>query len=414
MKHAQIKSKTFAVADLKPHPKNPKKHAEESISESIGKFGYGSPIVVDENGVILAGHGRLKALKAQGYEKVDCQVWEGLNEKQKEQVLLIDNKLTEKGAWDLDLLVENFDREVLEESYFEPDELDALFEPKIDLDEIEEVGVPEKPENPKSKVGDIYQLGNHRLMCADATKSENVEKLMDGGKAGMVFCDPPYNVDYEGSAGKIKNDKFKSKGEFYMFLYDAIMAVKPFVCGDVYICMSSSELHTLQSAFADCGGHWSTFIIWVKNAFTLGRSNYQRQYEPILYGWFEETSHYWSGARNLGDVYKDEIREEPDGVWLRVENDEPGNIETDIWEHNRPSHNKQHPTMKPIKLCARGVLNSSKAGDIVLDTFGGSGSTLIACEQTQRKCYTMELDPKFADVIIQRWEEFTGLKAKKL
>jgi DNA modification methylase len=169
--------------------------------------------------------------------------------------------------------------------------------------------------------------------------------------------------------------------------------------------MSSSELHTLQKAFADCGGHFSTFIIWVKHHFTLGRANYQRQYEPILYGWFDGSSHYWSGVRNLGDVYKqdDAYIDELGQVWLRADN-----LSTDVWEIDRPMKSKEHPTMKPVKLCARGITNSCKKNDLVLDTFGGSGSTLIACEQTDRTCYMMELDPKYCDVIRKRYANFIG------
>jgi len=187
---------------------------------------------------------------------------------------------------------------------------------------------------------------------------------------------------------------------------------QPFVRGDVYIAMSSSELHTLQKAFTECGGHWSTFIIWVKNTFTIGRANYQRQYEPILYGWFEGSSHYWSGRRNLGDVVKETLREDVDGTsWLKIEE---GGIETDIWEVDKPSKNKEHPTMKPVALMTRAITNSSLPGNIVLDSFLGSGSTLIACEKTGRVCYGVELDPKYVDVIIKRWEDYTGQKAVKI
>ncbi|MDZ4296106.1 MAG: site-specific DNA-methyltransferase [Patescibacteria group bacterium] len=202
------------------------------------------------------------------------------------------------------------------------------------------------------------------------------------------------------------NDNFADKQAFYQFLYDALSAMRPFVRGDVYVAMSSSELHTLQKAFIDCGGHWSTFIIWVKNTFTIGRANYQRQYEPILYGWFEGSSHYWSGRRNLGDVVKEVMREEVDGTkWLKIEE---GGIETDIWEFPKPTKNKEHPTMKPIALCTRAISNSSLRDEIVLDLFGGSGSTLIAAEQTGRMCYMMELDPKYCDVIRKRYEILTG------
>jgi len=247
-------------------------------------------------------------------------------------------------------------------------------------------------------------IKSHYLMCGDSTKIENVEKLMDGKKADMVFTDPPYNVNYKGTAGSIKNDNFKNNSEFYQFLYDSIGAFRPFVVGDVYICMSSSELHTLQKAFMDNNGHWSTFIIWVKDRFTLGRSNYHRQYEPILYGWFDGSSHWWSGNRKLGDIYKGEALMDGFGKpMLYAEG-----LDTDIWEFDKPGKNKEHPTMKPIKLCARGISNSCKKGGTVLDLFGGSGSTLIACEQLDRTCYMMELDPKYCDVIRKRYAKFIG------
>jgi len=248
--------------------------------------------------------------------------------------------------------------------------------------------------------------------------------MRDTGLASMVFTDPPYNVNYgatmkdklrnkvspQNGGRKILNDHFKTNKEFYVFLRAAIAAFKPYVSGDVYVCMSSGELHTLQRAFMDCGGHWSDFIIWVKNTFTLGRANYQRQYEPILYGWFEKSSHYWSGARNLRDVVGlEKLQYDFDGVPLvRVE---PGGIEGDTWEYPKPAKSPEHPTMKPVALCARAVQNSSKRNDVVLDTFGGSGSTGIACEQTGRYFRIAEEDPRYCDVTVTRWENFTGEKA---
>lgn len=241
----------------------------------------------------------------------------------------------------------------------------------------------------------------------------------------MIFTDPPYNVNYGATmkdklrhktslvnnGRKILNDYFENNADFYNFLFNAILSIKPHVVGDVYICMASTELHTLQKAFADCGGHFSTFIIWIKNTFTIGRSHYQRQYEPILYGWFEKTSHYWSGVRNLGDVYgKNELQYDEDGAPLvRVE---ACGIEADIWEFPKPTISKEHPTMKPVGLCLRAIRNSSKIGDIILDAFCGSGTTLIASEHADRICYGMELDPKYCDVIVARWEKLTGRKAE--
>lgn len=397
----------LSIEKIQPYLKNAKKHPKKQIAQvaaSIKEFGFNQPVVVDKNGVLIVGHGRFEAAKLLGFKEVPALIVD-LSEEQAKAYRLADNKLNESD-WDMDLVIQEL--KGLEEFMIDLTGFskDLILEPDEKDDQV-----PELPEEPKAKLGEIYQLGKHRLMCGDSTKLEDVEKLMNGQKASMVFTDPPYNVDYKGGTGlTIKNDKFKNKQDFYQFLFDAISAFRAFIVGDIYIAMSSSELHTLQKAFQDCGGHWSTFIIWVKNRFTLGRSNYQRQYEPILYGWFEGSSHYWSGARNLGDVVKEEIKEEIDGSkWLKIDQ-----IQTDVWEVKKPDKNKVHPTMKPVSLMERAIINSSMPDQIVLDTFLGSGSTLIACEKTNRICYGMELDPKYVDVIIQRWEDYTQKKAELL
>jgi DNA modification methylase len=242
---------------------------------------------------------------------------------------------------------------------------------------------------PVSKPGDLWILGNHRLLCGDSTLLSDVERLMDGQLADMAFTDPPYNVDYGNNAkdkmrGKDRRIMNDALGDgFYQFLYDACLNLLVVTKGACYVCMSSSELHTLQKAWIDAGGKWSTFIIWAKNTFTLGRADYQRQYEPILYGWKQGTDHFWCGDRD----------------------------QSDIWNYNKPRVNDLHPTMKPVELVERAIQNSSKSRDIVLDLFGGSGTTLIACEKTNRQARLVELDPKFVDVIVKRWEEYTGKKA---
>ena len=249
--------------------------------------------------------------------------------------------------------------------------------------------VPEPAEDPVSRPGDLWLLGNHRLLCGDATVATDVERLLDGARANICFCDPPYNVDYAGGVGaekagkgrRIKNDALGN--DFGQFLYDACVLINLYTDGAVYICMSSSELHTLQVAFKEAGGHWSTFVIWAKDRFTLGRSDYQRQYEPILYGWPERAKRHWCGDRNQGDV----------------------------WQITRPHKNDLHPTMKPVSLVERALRNSSQRGDLVLDPFGGSGTTLIAAEATGRRAALLELDPKYVDVILRRWQEFTGREA---
>ena len=273
---------------------------------------------------------------------------------------------------------------------FSDEEIDKLLNGDEQSDGLtDEDAVPETPVEPTSKPGDLWILGNHRLLCGDSTVLTDVERLMDGQLADMAFTDPPYNVDYGNSA----KDKMRGKDRrilndalgdgFYQFLYDACVNLLVVTKGACYVCMSSSELHTLQKAWLDAGGKWSTFVIWAKNTFTLGRADYQRQYEPILYGWKQGTDHFWCGDRDQADV----------------------------WFYNKPRVNDLHPTMKPVELVERAIRNSSKSRDVVLDLFGGSGTTLIACEKTGRQARLIELDPKFVDVIVKRWEDYTGKKA---
>jgi DNA modification methylase len=253
----------------------------------------------------------------------------------------------------------------------------------------DEDAVPEAPETAVTVPGDVWILGEHRLLCGDATQMEAVEKVLAGGLADMVFCDPPYNVNYgatmkdklRGTHRPIANDNLGS--DFERFLRDACVNMLAVCKGSLYICMSSSEIHTLQRVFREAGGHWSTFVVWAKNTFTMGRSDYQRQYEPILYGWKEGADHFWCGARDQGDV----------------------------WFIKKPHVNDLHPTMKPVELVERAVRNSSKGRDTVLDPFGGSGTTLIACEKAGRQARVVELEPKYCDVIVRRWQEFGGKEA---
>lgn len=386
----------------------------QKLKNSILKYGWCAPVFVWGKDWILDGHGRLLVLSEllkDGYSIGHLPIVdiEADTKKQAGEILLAINSkyqtITDQGLYefmaDMEIGVDelggfalDMDLERFGNEYFTENGL-------TDPDEIPEVT------EPIAKVGDLWLLGEHRLLCGDATKAEDVNRLMGDKKADMVFTDPPYNVDY---ARKITNDNFKTNHEFYQFLYDAISTIKPHVVGDVYIFMSSSELHTLQKAFVDCGGHWSTFIIWVKNNFTLGRSNYQRQYEPILYGWFEGTSHYWSGIRKLSDVYKNNINYDTDGVPLiRMES---LGTESDIWEYPKPSISIEHPTMKPVALIERAIVNSSQRGGVILDTFAGSGSTVMASEKSRRICYAIEIAPHYTDVIIKRWENYTGRKAE--
>ena len=398
---------TFPVADLIPYARNSRTHNEEQIAQimaSIKEFGFTNPILIGGDNVIIAGHGRLLAAQRLGLTEVPVICLPNLTETQRKALVIADNKIALNAGWDEEMLA--LEMAELSETDFD---LDLLGFNPDELAEIQHLGedqtqgntdddeVPEAPIEPITKHGDIWILGKHKLLCGDTTMFDDVQKLMEGDVADMVFTDPPYNVNYgstmkdsiryhAGTLGgrKIMNDNLGDG--FPQFLTDSLSNLLMFCQGAAYVCMSSSELHTLYSAFIAAGGKWSTFIIWAKNTFTLGRADYQRQYEPILYGWNADKPHYRCGDRD----------------------------QSDVWEYNKPVKNDLHPTMKPVELVERAVLNSSKSGDIVLDGFGGSGSTLIACEKNNRKARLMELDPKFCDVIVKRWEEYTGRKAELL
>ncbi|MEW8417402.1 MAG: site-specific DNA-methyltransferase [Candidatus Thiodiazotropha endolucinida] len=382
---------------LIPYARNARTHDEGQVSQiagSIAEFGFVNPILVGDDNVIVAGHGRLMAAQQLGLEQVPVIVLGHLTEAQRKALVIADNKIAENAGWNEELLklelgeIEDlgFDLDVIG---FSDEELDELLGTEEDVGLTDDDQVPEPEETVISQAGDIWQLGDHRLLCGDATSSADMELLMEGELADMVFTDPPYNVDYGNNAkdqmrGTDRRTLNDNLGEgFYGFLQAAMGNLLKVTKGACYIAMSSSELDTLQQAFRDAGGKWSTFIIWAKNTFTLGRSDYQRQYEPILYGWNEGADHFWCGARDQGDV----------------------------WFFNKPVKNDLHPTMKPVELVERAVRNSSKSRDIVLDPFGGSGSTLIACEKSGRQARLMELDPKYVDVIIRRWQEWSGKQA---
>ncbi len=384
---------------LIPYARNARTHDDGQVSQiagSIAEFGFVNPILVGDDNVIIAGHGRLMAAQQLGLETVPVIVLRHLTEAQRRALVIADNKIAENAGWNAELLKLElgdlqdlgFDLDVIG---FSDEELDELLGLEDESGHTDDDAVPEVEEEPVSKTGDLWLLGEHRLLCGDATRREELESLMAGDLADMAFTDPPYNVDYGNSA----KDKLRGKNrrilndnlgaDFHAFLEAALGNLLAVTKGACYVAMSSSELDTLQRAFREAGGKWSTFIIWAKNTFTLGRSDYQRQYEPILYGWREGADHYWCGARDQGDV----------------------------WFFNKPVKNDLHPTMKPVELVERAIRNSSKSRDIVLDLFGGSGSTLIACEKTGRRARVMELDPKYVDVIIRRWQEYTGEQARR-
>jgi DNA modification methylase len=386
----------WPIDRLHSYERNPRTHSEaqvDQIAASMVEFGWTNPILIDENAGILAGHGRLLAARKLGLSEVPVIRFEHLSEAQKRAYILADNQIALQAGWDDALLAaelawlrdERFDLDLIGFDATELERLLALADGEAASDEAEDE-VPEPPEDPVSRAGDLWVLGNHRLLCGDATVLTDVERVLGGGLVDMTFCDPPYNVDYANSP----KDKLRGKHRpilndalgdgFEALLYDACVNILSVTKGAVYVCMSSSEPDTLQRAFRAAGGKWSTFVIWAKNTFTLGRADYQRQYEPILYGWKEGADHYWCGARDQGDV----------------------------WIFDKPVRNDLHPTMKPVALVERAIRNSSQTRDIVLDPFGGSGSTLIACEKAGRQARLIELAPKYVDVTILRWQEFSG------
>jgi DNA modification methylase len=382
------------LGELIPYARNPRTHSDAQVAQiaaSIREFGWTNPVLVDGSSGIIAGHGRVLAARKLGLERVPVIELAHMSEAQKRAYVLADNQLALNAGWDeallrlelADLSELGFDLGLIG---FGEGELERLLagEGKVGLTEDDEA--PALPEQAVTRPGDLWVLGEHRLLCGDATVLTDVERVLGGQLADMAFTDPPYNVDYSSSAkDKLRGNKRKILNdnlgyEFEAFLLEACANILAVTKGAVYVCMSSSELHTLQRAFAAAGGKWSTFVIWAKNTFTLGRADYQRQYESILYGWKDGADHYWCGARDQGDV----------------------------WFVDKPVRNDLHPTMKPVALVERAVRNSSKTRDIVLDPFGGSGSTLIACEKTGRQARLMELDPRYCDVTVRRWQEFSG------
>ena len=384
---------------LIPYARNARQHSDAQVAQiaaSIREFGWAAPIIVDAQSNVIAGHGRLLAARKLGLAEVPVVSMDHLSDTQRRALILADNKIAENATWDEAVL--GVELAALSEAGvelgltgFSQDEWERLIEGDLSDEKglTDEDAVPEVSEHAVTKPGDIWILGDHKLLCGDATKADDFKALLGDELVDMTFTDPPYNVNYANTA----KDKMRGKnrpimndnlGEgFGSFLFDACDNILARTKGAVYIAMSSSELDTLQGAFRAAGGKWSTFIIWAKNTFTLGRADYQRQYEPILYGWRDGTDHYWCGARDQGDV----------------------------WHINKPQKNDLHPTMKPVELVERAVRNSSKTRDLVLDPFGGSGSTLIACEKSGRRARLIELDPKYVDVIVKRWEAFSGGKA---
>jgi len=374
------------IDDLIPYINNPKKHPDtqvDKIASSIKNYGFTVPVVVDGRNEIIMGHGRLQAARKLGLAEVPCIVRDDLSEAQVKALRIADNKVSES-EWDIEILLLELE-EIEDFTGFDLDEIQDL---SGDDKEVIEDEVPEPPDEPITKLGDLWLLGRHRLLCGDSTKAEDVERLMDGKKAHMCFTDPPYNV----SIGTIKHPKFKQReiendsmkpDDFWDFCTGYTASIRDNVIGCVYIAGAQGPNGRIMFCVADELMHCSTTIIWNKDQFTLGRGKYHNRYEPIWFGWVESGNRF-SKERNL----------------------------VNVWDIPRPQKSDLHPTMKPVTLVARALGDASMPTDMVLDLFGGSGSTLIAAEQLNRICYMMELDPKYCDVIVERWENLTGQKAE--
>lgn len=383
--------KELPLKELKPAAYNPRKKLKkgdkeyEKIKQSLLKFGYVDPIIVNEDLTVIGGHQRLTVLKDLDYETAKCVIVDLPKEDEKALNIAL-NKIT--GQWDealladllLDLQESDFN---LDLTGFEPPEIDDILSNVHDKELSEdEFDVEEELKKPTvSRHGDIWQLGKHRVICGDSTKAETYKQLLNDRKANLVVTDPPYNVDVEETAGKILNDNM-SDGDFYQFLLSMFTQVENHMEDDasIYVFHADTEGLNFRKAFKEAGFYLSGCCIWKKNSLVLGRSPYQWQHEPCLYGWKKKGKHQWFSDRK----------------------------QTTIWEYDRPKSSKDHPTMKPIQLMAYPIQNSSMRGTIVLDPFLGSGSTLIAADQTGRVCYGIELDEKFVDVIVKRYIEITG------
>lgn len=412
----KLKIEYVDINTIKPYENNAKQHPRtqiEQIKTSIEMFGMDDPIGI-WNDTIVEGHGRLIACQELGYKEVPVIRLDHLTDEERKAYTLAHNKLTMNSDFDIDILNDEL-------AQFETIDMSEFgFDIDFDAEEAEVVEdeVPEIPAEPKSKLGEIYQLGSHRLMCGDSTKAEDVAKLMNGAAADLVVTDPPYNVAIENSKGMtIENDNMASE-QFQEFLSAAFTnmneSLKP--GGAFYVWFASREHINFETALNKANLEVRQELIWNKNSLILGRQDYQWKHEPCLYGWKDGAPHYFIDDRTQTTVIEDKKpdikkmkKEEMQKLLEEIYSDK---VSSTVINEDKPSANDLHPTMKPIKLLARQVKNSSKVGEKVLDLFGGSGSTLITCEQLGRICYMMEYDPQYLDVIIERWENFTGQKAK--
>lgn len=377
------------IEKLVPYVNNARTHSPEQINKlrsSLREFGFINPVIIDRDYGVIAGHGRILAAKEENIKEVPCVFADHLTEAQKKAYIIADNRMAMDAGWDEELLrveIEALQAEAFDLALtgFDEKELAALFDDGSDVED-DDFDVDAELEKPTiTHAGDAWTLGRHRLVCGDSTKPETYEVLMQGQKANLVVTDPPYNVNYEGTAGKIKNDNMASE-KFYEFLFDAFSCMEKVMADDasIYVFHADTEGLNFRRAFADAGFYLSGCCIWMKPSLVLGRSPYQWRHEPCLYGWKKNGKHQWYSDRK----------------------------QTTIWEFEKTKKNTDHPTMKPIPLLAYPIRNSSMSNTLILDPFGGSGSTLIACEQTDRSCATIELDEKYCDVIVKRYIEQVG------
>ena len=383
------KFELVSIDKLVPYANNARTHSPAQINKlrsSLREFGFINPVIIDRDFGIIAGHGRVLAAREEGISEVPCVYADHLTEAQKKAYIIADNRMALDAGWDEEMLrieIESLQADAFDLALtgFDEKELSKLFDDGNEAKD-DDFDVDEELKKPTfSKAGDVWTLGRHRLVCGDSTKPETYEILMEGRKANLVLTDPPYNVNYEGSAGKIKNDNMASE-KFFDFLFDAFSCMEKVMADDasIYVFHADTEGLNFRKAFDAAGFYLSGCCIWKKPSLVLGRSPYQWQHEPCLFGWKKKGKHQWYSDRKQATV----------------------------WEFEKTKKNTDHPTMKPIPLLAYAITNSSMSNTLVLDPFGGSGSTLIACEQTDRSCATIELDEKFCDVIVKRYIELVG------
>lgn len=423
------------LAALVPYAHNARTHSPEQVAQiaaSIQEFGWTNPVLVDEHGGIIAGHGRVLAAQHLGMVEAPCIELRGLTEAQKRAYVLADNQLALNSGWDEALLAQEIARisadgisvDVLGFDLGWVDSLLAVHAPVDAVPPRDPESVPQTPTNPTTRSGDIWVLGPHRVMCGDATNAADVDVLLAGALCDVCWTDPPYNVAYNGRAGTIANDDMPS-ADFADFLSRAYLsmshALRPGAA--VYVAHADTEGYAFRAGFMSAGFKLSGCLVWKKNSLVLGRSDYQWIHEPILYGWKPGAAHRWFGGRKQTTVQPSDVPgvvQTEDGRWVLSVGDDVLEISgpvslaitpTSVITHAKPARNAEHPTMKPVSLIERMLRNSAREGDVVLDLFGGSGSTLIAAHNQKMAARLMELDPRFVDVIVRRWQDYTGLTA---